>query len=163
MNILNSNSNSNSNSMSMSMSMSMSKSMSMSMPMSMPMALSIPSIQFFKRSFSNRASFFTPFLPELLLNPHSKVIIPKNCLNLYGLKFVFEKGSYRLLDCRYTLEELIKISETITTAFSEVNKRGFISLKSSTHPMFALIKKNLKKLGVKTSLNDFGSNTNTFS
>lgn len=148
--------------------------MPMPMPMSMSMSLPItlsnpriqffnPRIQFFKRSFSNQASFFTPFLPKLLLNPHSKVIIPKNCLNLYGLKFVFEKGSYRLLDCRYTLEELIKISETITTAFSEVNKRGFISLKSSTHPMFALIKKNLKKLGVKTSLNDFGSNTNTFS
>lgn len=84
-------------------------------------------------------------------------------LNLFGLKYVFEQGIYILTKTNYTHTELIEIGSSIIKSFKGVNKKGYITRKNSINPSFALIKKHLKSLGIKTPVEDFGISINTFS
>lgn len=124
----------------------------------------LPPVKF---SYRQASHFFTPFETPFTTDTVQQTCtrLPKNCLNLYGLKFVFdnEKLHYKLLPLRYSIESLLQISTSIIDSFREINKTGYITPQNLTHPMFALIKKNLKAQGIKTSLNEFGSSLNTYS
>jgi hypothetical protein len=62
----------------------------------------------------------------------------------------------------YSLEELFEISTKIFNSFSLINKKGYVTRKHCTHPMFMQIKFYLKSIGQKSSLKEFGNNPNTY-
>lgn len=85
-------------------------------------------------------------------------------LNLFGMKFFFDKKLFKLQETEiYTPKLLLTIGFTILESFKSQTEKGYIPSNFKNNPMFGLIKQHLIDKGFKTNSNEFGSSINTYS
>lgn len=125
----------------------------------------------------NRSFFSIPTnfpQPETILDLDNELKKNQKCIDkstsenqleveLFGIIFVFNGTQFTVVEKEYTLTELLNIGFSIERSLNSVNKKGYVTKTTLSHPLFVKILNHLKNLKYKVNKDQLGDNEVTFS